>query len=384
MSASRLPRTLPPVPLRKHKPLLLMALFLSTSALAGCRSEADEKHAQASPTPPQPVQVLSVKLESAGHSWSYTGTVQPRYEAGLGFRVGGKILERRVDAGQVVKAGEVIARLDSTDFELSLAAQQAELSAAKASHDDAQAALSRYRTLFGQGHVSKAALDQRSSAAAEAVGRVERALRALDLARNQLAYTVLKADQAGVVTSLAIETGQVVSAGQLVAKVARQDAIEVETAIPEQQIEEIRTAQAEVDVWPATDKPLRAELRELSPQADPASRTYRARFALPGVTDLPLGRTATVKLKAGARGDVAALPLSAVMNDGTGTKVWVLSANKTRALPVAVEVGAVEQDRVLVKSGLSNGDLVVTLGVHMLDPDKPVRLIEQRAAVNKH
>lgn len=372
----------PGSPAARFQSWFLPAVLLMAAGTAGCRSEAEEQVQQS--TPPQPVQVLSVQIESAARTWSYTGTVQPRYEAGLGFRVGGKILERIVDAGQVVQAGDVIARLDPADFTLALAAQQAELSAAKTSQDEALASLSRYQTLFAQGHVSKAALDQRASAAAETSGRVERAMRSLDLARNQLEYTVLKADQAGVVTSLAIEKGQVVAPGQLVAKVARQDAVEVEAAIPEHQIEDIRTAAAEVGLWPPSGAPLHAELRELSPQADPVSRTYRARFALPGVRDLAFGRTATVRLKAAAQGDVAALPLSAVMNDAAATKVWVLSADKTRAVPVTVEVSAVEQDRVLIKSGLKTGDLVVTLGVHMLDPGKPVRLVEQRAAVNQH
>lgn len=385
MTPSRLGRSLRPtrhLGRSKTPNSLIFLAFLTSIALTGCRSEAQEQEVQAA-TPPQPVQVISVRLESAARTWSYVGTVQPRYESGLSFRVGGKIRERLVDAGQIVKAGDVIARLDPVDFELSLAAQQAELSAAKTSSEETKASLSRYQTLFGKGHVSKAALDQRSSAAAEATARVERAERALDLSRNQLAYTVLRSDQAGIVTSLAFEKDQVVSAGQLVAKVARQDEIEVETAVPEHQVDDIESAQAEVDVWPATGTSRRAELRELSPQADPVSRTYRARFALPGVRDVAFGRTASVRLKAGAQGQVAALPLSAVMNDAAGTKVWVLSADKTRAVPVAVEVSAVEQDRVLVRSGLKSGDLVVTLGVHMLDPDKPVRLIEQRAAISQ-
>lgn len=354
---------------------------LMAAAVAGCNSEAANDGQQAGTTL-QPVEAISVAFQERARSWSYVGTLQPRYETGLGFRVGGKVLERLVDIGQTVTAGQVIARLDPVDYELSVAAQEADLAAATMSRKEADAALGRYQILVEQGHVSKAALDQKASAAGESAGRVERATKSLELARNQLAYATLIADQPGIVTSIGFERGQVVAAGQIVAKVARLDAVEAEVAIPENQIEDVRSARAEVELWQGGGTRLSAVLREVSPQADSVSRTYRARFSISGLYDPAFGRTATVHLESGPQGQVAALPLSAVMNDGSGAKVWVLSADKTRAVPLVVDVRAVEKDRVFVTAPFKPGDLVIALGVHMLDPDKPVRLVEQRQPLN--
>lgn len=359
----------------------IVSLPVLALGLAGCNSDAADTTGPAA-TAPQPVSAVHVALQEVAQTWSYVGTVQPRYETGLGFRVGGKVIERVADVGQKVVAGQVIARLDPADFQLAVAAQEAELAAASASLKEAQAALGRYKTLIAQGHVSKAALESRASAAAEASGRVERAAKSLELARNQLAYAVLTADEAGVITSVSFERGQVVAAGQIVAKIARLDAIEVEAAIPETQIGAVRAARAEAELWQSSGERLAAVLREVSPQADSVSRTYRARFSISARGEPAFGRTATVHLKSEARGQVAALPLSAVMNDGSGAKVWVLSDGNTRAKPLAVEVRAVEKDRVLVTAPFKPSDLVVALGVHMLDPGKPVRLVEQRQALN--
>lgn len=356
-----------------------MAAFAGAGTLGGCREQEVAK-AEAG-TPPQPVQAMSVAFTQEARTWSYVGTVEPRYETPVAFRVGGKIVERLVDNGQAVKAGDVIARLDTTDFELQVSAQQAELTAATASRAEAEAALGRYQTLFKEGHVAKAALDQRASAAAEAQGRQERAERALEIARNQLAYGTLVADQAGVITAVNIEKAQVVGAGQQVAKLARLDAVEVEVAIPENQIVDAKRATAAVEIWQAGGAPRPATLREVTPQADPVSRTYRARFALKESDGLTFGRTATVKLKAEGEGQVVALPLSAVTNDGKGAKVWVLSPDHMHVVPLPVDVRAVEQNRILVSAPFKTGDLVVTLGAHILDPGKPVHLVEERTTI---
>jgi multidrug efflux system membrane fusion protein len=350
---------------------------LAASALAGCNNQD-----VVASSPPQSVQTMTVALIPEAPEWSYVGVVRPRYESDLGFRVGGKIISRSVELGERVEASQIIARLDPTDLQLALGAQKAEFAAAKTSLDEAQAALGRYETLFQQGHVAKAALDQRVSAAAEAKSRVERSERNVSLADNQLSYATLKADHAGVVSALPIEVGQVVAAGQLVARVARLDSLEVEVAIPEQMLEAVKQARAEVELWSGGGKRLAAKLREVSPEADPVSRTYRARFAITeSPRDIELGRTATVHLIGAGHGEVASLPLSAIMNDGKGARAWVVAADGTRAVPTPVDVQSIAQDRIIVKAGLKSGDRVVTLGLHMLDPDKPIRVIEQRTAL---
>ena len=347
-----------------------------TTSLAACKGEQRSAAAV-----PQPVQVMTVALAPAASGASYVGTVRPRFESDLGFRVAGKVIERLVDVGQRVEAGQVIARLDPTDLRLAVEAQQAELTAARSSGEQAVAAESRTRILLAKGHVSQAVLDQRVAAADEARGRVERAERNLAIADNQLTYAVLTTDRAGVVSALPVEAGQVVPIGQPVARLARLDALEVEVAIPEHLAETVRTGTADVELWSSERGRMAATLRELSPDADRASRTYRARFSLPAGTSVELGRTATVHITTGSAAPMAQVPLPAVTNDGAGAYVWVLAAEGTRVERRAVAIAALTREHALVSSGLAAGDRIITLGVHMLDEARPVRVVEQRAAL---
>lgn len=348
--------------------------------VGGCNADADVP----SPTRPQAVATVTVKLEPAERGWSYVGTVKPRYQSDVGFRVGGKIIARSVEVGSWTKKGDVIARLDPSDFELALAAQDAELAAAKVSRDETAAALERFRVLFRDGHVSRSALDQRQSAAAEAQSRVDRAERNVELARNQLAYTTLVSDSDGIVTALPVEVGQVIAAGQLIARVARRDAVEVEVALPEQDVAAVREAAAEAELW-GNGSRFSATLREIAPDAEPVSRTFRARFALTNMGEIApdFGRTATLHLKTKSAGSVAALPLSAIANENGRPVAWVVADDGQHAVARPVMVHAYDQDKVLVSAGLNAGDRVVALGVHMLDADKPIRPIEARALVSQ-
>lgn len=364
---------MPPARPRAGAAVLLVA---TATLLAACKGEQ-----RPAATAPQPVQVMTVALAPAAAGASYVGTVRPRFESDLGFRVAGKMIERMVDVGQKVEAGQVIAKLDPTDLRLAVEAQRAELAAARSSREQAVAAQVRTRTLLAQGHVSQAVLEQRVAAADEANSRVERAERNLAIADNQLSYAVLKTDRAGVVSALLVEAGQVVPVGQPVARIARLDALEVEVAIPEHLAQSVRTGTAEVELWGSARERMAATLRELSPEADRTSRTYRARFALPDGAMVELGRTATVHVAAGTAAPVAQVPLPAVTSDGAGAHVWVLAADGTRVQRRAVTVAAWTQQHALVSSGLADGDRIVTLGVHMLDEARPVRVVEQRAAL---
>ncbi len=347
-------------------------------ALAGCKPQQP-----ATSTAPQPVQVMRVEMRPAVRNWSYTGTIRPRFETDQGFRVAGKIVARKVDVGARVTAGQVLAELDPTDLKLALETQEAELMAARSAREQAVASEGRYKTLHAQGHVSKAALDQRVAAADEARARVERAERGVTLARNQFAYATLKAEHAGTITSLSMEVGQVVAVGQPVARVARLDEIEAQVALPEQTLAAVRDAKAEVEIWGGDGRRVPATLRELAPEADRISRTYLARFALQANgTSVDLGRTATVHLGAAGTQLTAQLPLSAVMNDGSGATVWRITDNGTRVSRVAVSITALAKDYALIIGGLADGDQVVTLGAQMLDAAKPVRIVAQHAALN--
>lgn len=356
--------------------LMAGGLVLSTGLL-GCRKE--DRAAEA----PQPVRVMVVKPESASSTFAYTGTVRARYESDIGFRVGGKIVERLVNVGDSIAAGQVLARLDVTDLRLTIEANEAELAAARSNQQQAAAAERRAKDLLDRGHVAMAVYDQRRAALDEAQGRLDRAERNLSLARNQAAYATLQADHAGIVMQLPVEIGQVVAAGQLVVRLARDGEREAVVAIPESRLAAIRQASTEVELWAATAKRrYAATLREISPQADPATRTYQARFSiLQADPAVAMGMTATVIASAGNANAIVRVPSSAIINDGRGASVWVVDAAGKRVQRRPVEIVGFGQSEVTVASGLSEGERLVTLGVHVLDEARPVRVVEERPPV---
>lgn len=353
-------------------PAAVVAGALALGSLAGCKSEIHT----ATPAS-QPVRVMTVSFGTPNVTRSYTGTVKARIESDLGFRVPGKITERLVDVGKAVAAGDVIARLDATDYKLSLETQQAELKAALSSRDQAVAAEARYRQLWEKGFVSNAALEQRVSTADEARQRAEKALRAISIAQNQLAYTELKADAAGVIAALPIEVGQVVTAGQTVARLVKAGALEAVVSIPEQQLDDVRAGQASVQLWSNGAVDYEAVLREMSPAADAGSRTYQARFSIlapdPGVA---LGMTATVKVSRATDKPVARVPLSAVMNDGRGASVYSVDPDGTHVKRTPVDVVSYGREDVIVSGGLLDSQRIIALGTHVLDESRPIRIVE--------
>lgn len=344
--------------------------------LAGCKKE--EQAAEA----PQPVRVMPVKSEALTRAASYVGTVRARYESDLGFRVAGKITERLVNNGDSVQAGQALARLDVTDLQLTREANEAELSAARSNLAQAQAAERRGKDLLDRGHVSAAIYDQRKAALDEAQGRLDRAERNLAISRNQAGYATLKADHAGVVTALPVEVGQVVAAGQLVVRLARDGEREAAVAIPEARLADIRDAKSEVELWADARRRYTAKLREISPQADTATRTYQARFTIEDPdAAVALGMTATVISSANPKAEVVRVPTTAVINDGRGAAVWVVDSSATRVQRRAVEVLSFGQQDVLVTNGLAAGERLVTLGVHVLDENRAIRVVEERPPV---
>lgn len=347
---------------------------LACLLLTGCKDAVVEKVDRV-----VPVRVTKVALENLTETRNYTGVIRPRFESDLGFRVAGKLIERKVNVGDTVKAGDVLARLDPVDFRLAVASQEAELSAAKSNRDQAAAALQRYVTLNQKGWAAQAALDTRVAAADEASSRVTRAERALETQRNQVAYTQLLADHDGIVSTFPVEAGQVVAAGQVVTRIARLEELEAVAAIPEQRLDEVKTATAAVELWPATGKKYAAKVREIAPTADAQSRTFDVRFSIAAPDlDVRLGKTANVSLQQTTAKPVATLPLSAVMNDAKGPMVWVVDSTGGKIERRAVSVASFGQDTVVIESGLSAGERVVSLGVHTLDSATAVRIVETK------
>jgi RND family efflux transporter MFP subunit len=355
------------------RPVLAVCAVIALAApLAGCTSESAPYVAV-----PQPVRAASVTYSAAADARSYTGTIKPRYESDLGFRVAGKIVERLVNIGDVVTPGMTLARLDASDYRLSVESAEAELNAAQSSLKQTEADEKRYAALNEKKWVSDANYEQKKATADEARGRVERASRALALAKNQVTYTDLVATEAGVITALPVEAGQVVSAGQLIARVARLDELEAVVSIPESRIDGERNAAATVTLWADGDRNYAAKLREISPQAHPATRTYQARYSLlkPDAA-ITLGKTATVHLASQGAGERAKLPLAAVFRDQGQASVWLIDEAHGRLIKKSVEISAWTETSAIISGGLTAGQKIVAAGVHKLDAGIPVRIVE--------
>lgn len=334
----------------------LLAASLAVLLAAGCtKKEAPEQ-------PLRTVRVMKVDGAAVSGSLTFPGEVRARYESRLGFRLGGKIIERRVDVGAVVKRGQALARLDAQDA--SLNAAQAEAARALA-----EAEAKRYRDLRAKNFVSQAVLDAKETALKTAAAQA-------GMARNQAAYTTLVADRDGVVTAVEAEAGQVVSAGQTVLRVAEGSEKEIVIAVPEGDVEKVRTAEGFAVVLNSLPgRSWAGRLRELSPGADAATRTFTARISVPEADEsVRLGMSARVEVKV-SRGDTALrLPLSAFFTRNDQANVWVVDPATQTVTLTKVETDGVAGNEMRVKGGLQPGQLVVTAGASLLEPGQKVRL----------
>src|SRR5471030_2205119 len=257
-----------------------MTLALMAIALAGCNDKVAEKF-----VPPRPVLVAAVHYEPESPERSFVGTIKPRIETDMGFRVPGKVAKRLVEVGQAVDVGQPLATLDEVDLKLQAEQAQAELRAATGVLAQAGAAETRAKDLRVKGWTTDAQLDQAKAAADEARARLNRAERSVELTKNSLSYATLVADTRGVVTATLVEPGQVVASGQTAIRVARFAEKEAVVAVPETLLGRAKDGVASVSLWSEPDKKYLAKLREIAPNADPATRTYLAKFSLPGAGD---------------------------------------------------------------------------------------------------
>jgi RND family efflux transporter MFP subunit len=353
---------------------LLTGVSLAAMAitLAGCNDGVAQKV-----EPTRPVLVATTHYEAETPERSFVGTIRPRIEADIGFRVAGKVAKRLVEVGQTVEVGQPLATLDEVDLKLQAEQATAELSAATGVLAQAAAAETRAKELRAKGWATDAQMDQARAAADEARGRLNRAERSVELTRNSLSYATLEADARGVVTATMIDPGVVVAAGQTAIRVARFAEKEAVVAIPETLLERARTGTASVTLWSDPDKKYTAKLREIAPAADPATRTYLAKFSLPGADDaVSLGMTATLTLCDRATSKVARLPLSALFNEGREPSLYVVNdAGEISLKPVTVK--SYDSKDVLITGGIKEGEKVVALGVQKLDRSQRVRVVSQ-------
>ena len=345
------------------KAILILSLPF---VLAGCGKQAE---LPASVERPASTIVVGAAASDSGNV--YSGEVHARYETVLGFRIGGKFVERLVDAGAFVKKGQVLARLDAADTGL-------QASAANAQYVLADEELKRYRELRDKGFVSQSALDAKETALKAAAAQA-------GLARNQAAYTSLLSDRDGVVLATLAEVGQVVSPGQPVLRVAQNGEREVTFSVPESRFSSIKVGMpAEIELN-ATDSNVQStvagHVREVSPAADPASRTYPVRVSFDAShARVALGMTARVKLKESAKNGVQKnsgylIPLTAVFQQGDKAAVWIVAPDRSVSLR-PVEVAAYRDDGALIASGVAAGERIVSAGVHKLSVGEKIQIIE--------
>lgn len=359
-------RTIPPA-------LLLAACALT---LAACSREAPPA------APLRPVKLMTVGEGAGAFTTDLAGEVRARVESGLGFRVNGKIVSRRVETGQRVQRGQELARLDPRDFELSGQAANSQLIAATAQLDNARSEYARYQELAKKGFVSATELERKRAELSTAEAQHKQAESGLSLEQNRLGDTVLRADANGVVVAVQADVGEVVSAGQPVIRVAQDGPREIEVEFPENRTALARIAKAQVALWANPSVKLPATLRELSAAADPVTRTFRARYTVkapPGT--LALGQSATLQLRLPAMSaGTARLPTTAIFGKQGQTLVWVYDEKTSTVKRHPVQSAGVDGNDVLV-AGLQSGMRVVTAGVHVLSEGQKVQPF---VPANKH
>lgn len=343
------------------------AALCLVGALAACSKP------EAQPEAPRPVRSVTLAASNGQTAAFHAGDIRARHEARLAFRVGGKVVARLVDVGATVKPGQALARLEDNDASLDLASRRAKLAAAEADLKQNEADIKRYRELLAQHFISQAEFDRREAALAAARGNQQAALAAAQLGVNQQRYTTLTAERAGVVASIDAEVGQVVSAGQLVARVAESGEREAVIAVAESQLAEVRAARGFVVQVGQLPGQYQGVLRELAPDADSVSRTYTARITLKDADDsVRLGMSARVYPQGEAAAPLS-VPLSAVLDENNRHYLWLLDGKAPQVKRVEVKLAKVSSDTAWIASGVRAGQEVVTAGVHLLRDGQTVR-----------
>ena len=347
------------------------ALTALLSLLCACAPEQHEK-----PPVVLPVHAVKVGFSEDASSLSLSGDVRPRTETVIGFRVAGKLIERNAEVGANVKRGDVLARLDPQDLSLQTQAVGAQSAAAQTELAQRIADLERSQSLLKQGFISQAEFDRHRNTVDIARSRVAEVGSAQRSSRNQLEHAVIRADEAGVVTAVEAERGQVVAAGQPVVRIAQSGAKEIAVTVAESRLAALQGAtDLAITLSALPGRNYKGTLREVSPVADPATRTYAARITVLDADDaMRLGMTARVTVRGEAK-PVIALPLSALYRNGDKTAVWTVDPVSSAAQLVNVTAAAVQEDRVIISQGLKGGEMVVTAGVQKLKAGQKVRVV---------
>jgi RND family efflux transporter MFP subunit len=345
-------------------------LVVAALGLAGCSQEKAEVKDII-----RPVKVVEIGQAQSTRELDYSGSVRARTEMNLGFRISGKITERLVDIGQHVTSGDVLARIDPADYELSVTSAQASLEAAERQVETVDLARKRAEQLFAKNVAPKSQLEQATLTYNQAVATRDSARSQLAQAQNQVHYTDLKAGQNGIVTAVSADVGQVVGAGTPVVTVAVDGEKEVLIAVPEMDIAEFKPGKdVKAGFWSDDALSLDGKVREVAGSADPQSRTFAVRVSLPNDPRVLLGMTANIKASVASRQQMVSIPLSALAEKEGQKIVWTVDRTSETVHPRPVKVGDFTADGVNVGDGLKQGDVVVAAGTQFMTDNLKVKL----------
>lgn len=352
---------------------IITAVFTASVVLLSCSKPIENLEDV------RPVRAIQLSAAQQQVIADYSGNVQARVESHLGFRVSGKIQTRNVDVGSLVKPGQVLMQLDPQDLRLAQTQAEASFNAAKSHFELAEFELKRFQELRKTGAISQSAMDGKTTAFESAKANFEQAQAAYKSQTNQAAYATLKSEVAGVVTAINAEVGQVIAAGTPVVQVAKAGELDVVVGIPEHNVEVVKRAtQVDVRLWANTTDVIAGKIREISPVADSATRTFTAKVSLLNLTPkqavlVKLGMTASVQFVITTPGSFVKVPLTALYQEKGVTSVWLVEKNAVKLVPV--QVGGVSGNDVLLIGGVSSGQIVVTAGVHILNPGQKVSVL---------
>ena len=353
---------------------LLIAVLL-TAGISGCRTKG-----QGDPrTLPDFVRVATVSAAEKGDR-TYTGVVTARIQSDLGFRIPGKVTKRFVDVGQTVRVGAPLMRIDVTDYAHVITTQTQNVEAARAKAIQAEADEARYRGLVGTGAVSASAYDQVKAAADAAKAQLAAVEAQAQVAEDEGDYSLIVADTSGTVIATLAEPGQVVAAGQTVVKLAHAGPREAAVYLPET----VRPALGSIGraTLFGNNKSVPARLRQLSDAADPATRTFEARYVLGGAdANAPLGATVTIDLAEPGKTSFLEIPIGAITDRGKGPGVWVLNRDSSTVSFRRVTLLRLGDEDATISGGVEPGEQIVTLGAHLLSEGQQVRVAEEKAAI---
>jgi multidrug efflux system membrane fusion protein len=359
-----------------RKPLIAMLMSAAIPLLLAACSKPAEKSEDI-----RPVRTIVLRSSSADVNAEFSGEVRPRIESRLGFRVGGKITARKVDVGAPVKRGQVLMQLDPQDLKLSQAQALANLRAAETTRDLARSELKRYQELRVKNFVSRAIIDAKVSAFDSSLAAVDAAQAGYRGQSNQAGYATLVSDTEGVVTAVDAEVGQVVAAGTPVVRVARLDQKEIVIGLPEDKVDSLRqVADVTVRLWADPGTVIPGKIREVSPVADPSTRTFPVRVSIPAQQpNVKLGMTALVQFSSTTDTPRIRVPLTALHQEKGITSVWLVEKGVVRMVPV--QLGGVAGNDILLLSGVQAGQTVVTAGANLLKNGQKVKLLGGGQAV---